>query len=68
MRFLPSSSHLLLNSGTSEASFASNAGLVRPHISQNGWLPQTTPLSFRRNTAIGSGKWMSVLFVADSAL
>ena len=68
MRFLPSMSHLPLKSGTSSSSLASKAGPLRPHMSQKGWLAHTTPLSPSRNTAMGSGKWISVLFVADSAL
>ena len=64
---LPSSSHLAENSGTSVSSRASKREPETPHMLKNIWFAQMTRRSLSENTAIGSGKFSSVLFFAVSA-
>ena len=64
---LPSSSHLAENSGTSVSSRASKREPETPHMLKNIWLAQMTRKSLNENTAMGSGKFRSVLFLAVSA-
>ena len=63
---LPSSSHLPEKPGTVSAMLASRRVPVLPHMSKNISLPQTMRESPRRKTAIGRGKFISVLFFAFS--
>ena len=64
---LPSSSHLPLKPGTMSSMRASKRAPVTPHMSKNTWLAQTMRESLSENTAIGRGKFISVLFLAVSA-
>ena len=63
---LPSSSHLPLNSGTRSDTRASSRVPLLPLMAKNISLPQMMRESSSRKAAMGSGKFIRVLFLAFS--
>ena len=64
---LPSVSHLGLKPGTSSSIGVSTLGFAPSNMAKKFWFPQMILAFSMRNTTIGRGKFISVLFFALSA-